>query len=359
MSKTTETEKTTIKHRNADAYDPRDLLIVGEDLPDDENDPLYDPERVAEARKKRKVSILSIKLGNPVPPVICIKRTIDGADRLVVKDGRIRTFDVRYANLELEAAGEPIVKVQVVLHTGMNDTEHALGVATYNSHGVRETPMTRVLRAARLLRRTQKPDGSYDWEAVRVPLNLKTTASLRGYLRLAEGDVALHKAVEAGHISATAASVLAALPKENQAGALKTALDSGSKAVDDVLALVKSLGVEVEKLSDEGVTAPDETLPSASPRPAKKKDENADLAGRPPKKRIVTRIMKRAVEKMKDEATDEATKEKLDLCVKLMTFLQKPGASPPQIIAAFVRAEKQAEAERKAKKLEKAAGAAT
>ena len=345
----------SIKHRNPDAYDPFDLHLVGHDSEGDPSDPLYDPERIKEAVKKRPNDIRSILLGIPVPPVICVKRIVKGRERLDVKDGRTRTMDLRYACEEADKKGEPRPTVQVVVHHGMSDDDHAIGVVSYNHLGQRETPVQKAFKVARLLARLND-----DFDRVRIAANVKSASALRGYKKFVAADAAIIRAAEKGPgdpdgIGIGAACMLAHLPREQQVAALKSALASGAKSVHDIAAQVKALGTEVEEVEGEaGEGGPASASPekAKSPKPA---DPNRDLAGRPPKRRFLTRVMERISEDVKDgEGLTQREKEDLELVRRTMLYQQKANEPPPAVFAKYVRAEKAAEMKRKEKKAEKA-----
>lgn len=361
----TENKSKSLKHRNADAYDPRDFIIAGHDTPPDPTDPLYDPDRVALLSQPRnRNNIDSIKAGVPVPAIIGVKRMHDAGDglgkreRIFVKEGRQRTFDARIAAVELEAKGEAVPFLSVILHNGMTDDDHAIGVGSYNNLGYRESTMTKVRRAAWLNGRCQgRPDRL---DVIKRALNLTSVQSVRGYLRLAEADPLFHKAVEEGRISASAASVLALIPRDAQAAALKNVLGSGMKASEDCWAFVRAMGLKDEDRDASDPTDEDEAHeskadlsdaslgPSSEPEPPKKApkakpkaDPNEDLKGRAPKRVMVRNIVKRATVAASAEGVEAQKAADLELAIKVMRYVSQ-GEAPPACLAPYVRAEKDA-----------------
>lgn len=182
-------------------FDPDDLVIVGLDTKDGKEHPLYDERATLEVPRWL---IDSIKAFGVVEDVV-IRR--DGSDSLVV-DGRQRTKAARLANKELKKEGKDIVRVPVTIRKDDDKGVEAIAALT-NEQRQADTPLVRAQKAQRMLER------GHAEAAVAMYFGI-TKEYLRQLIKLLDLDGSVQKAVENGEVSASAASKLASLKREEQ-----------------------------------------------------------------------------------------------------------------------------------------------
>ena len=199
--------------------DPTNLHIVGLDGEIDDSststDPLFD-ERVGlelDENFVRNIMVYGIST-----PVLCR----DEAGRTVVVDGRQRVRAARQANRRFNDAGEVQLKVPVIVINGSDRRVQGIMISA-NEQRRDDSVLVKAKKAVRMLDLT----GSKDEVCVAFG---KTAQTINAWIRLVNAVTAIHEAIEAGTISATAAIELAGLPRDEQADALTRAIDgAGSK----------------------------------------------------------------------------------------------------------------------------------
>jgi ParB family transcriptional regulator, chromosome partitioning protein len=195
-------------------FDPNELIIIGLDTNDGQDHPLWD-ERIH--LPLSEPMIRNIRVRGVLEPITFVR---DG-DRALVVDGRQRVRHAREAlTLQVKAGEFPLV-VPGIPRRG-NDAE-LFGVArTLNAHRTADGPMTN----ARNVERMAAMGLSEDRIALEMGVTPQTVKAWRLLLDLAP---VVCKAVEAGALSATAASTLAKLPRAEQIAKLGELTAGGAR----------------------------------------------------------------------------------------------------------------------------------
>lgn len=184
---------------------PSDLTVVGIDTDDDESHPLYDP------RIKLPLSenmVLNIMHMGVLEPIQVVK---DGIEYRVV-DGRRRTLHARVANERLKERGLDPIKVPIVVKKGDNKMLFAMGQAS-NRFRVNSGPMESAKAAARFVALGGTVEEiANNWDC--------SEQHVRDMLKLLELDPKVQETMLTGELTATAALMLAPLPKQEQVAAL-------------------------------------------------------------------------------------------------------------------------------------------
>jgi ParB family chromosome partitioning protein len=213
------------KRMNAFRYEPHEFVIIGIDTDDGEEHPLYD---VTERHEIDEGMVLNIMELGVKEPVVVMKEPDDSERgyRVVLVDGRRRVLHARAAVEQMRKLGEPgSVLVPCVLEKGSDDLLERVS-ASLNMVRKDDSVLGKAERVARMLRRN---GGDYAEVAVTIGSTEKT---VRTYEKLMELSAKVKKAVNDGRISATAASKLSDLPKDEQEERLKKLLEeSGGKKV--------------------------------------------------------------------------------------------------------------------------------
>lgn len=198
---------------------PHDLIIIGLDTEDREENPLYD-ERVFQPVDEALVK--NIMVYGIQQPVLVRQE----ASRYYVVDGRQRTRAARRAATMQDAAGEYQVKVPV-REVRADDKRIAGIMVSTNELRQDDEVLTKANKASRLL------DLVGDINEVAIAFG-RTPQQIRNWLKLAEADSSIHSAIKTGVISASAGIELARYPREEQEEALGRAVKAaGGKAVSE------------------------------------------------------------------------------------------------------------------------------
>lgn len=153
-----------------------------------------------------------------------VKKIIDvrkNGDRLEVVDGRRRTRGAVEANRRREERGLPRLTVRVVLEKG-TDEDMDLLMVLGNRGRVDDDPVTLAEKAARLVAKVGE-----ERAALACCTNVRT---LRSWLQILDLAPEIRESVRRGDLKYSAATKLAALPREEQQAALAEAAASGDGA---------------------------------------------------------------------------------------------------------------------------------
>ena len=186
-------------------HSPDDLLIVGLDTEDGEENALFD-QRIF--LQENEALIRNIMIYGVQQPVLCREE----AGALYVVDGRQRVRAARVAAKRQDEAGEFVVKVPVLIAKGDDSRMHGIMVS---ANEIRESDeiLGKALKASRML------DLVGDITEVGIAFG-RSEQTIRNWLSLAGADPDIHDAVRSGKVSASAAIELANLPREEQVSAL-------------------------------------------------------------------------------------------------------------------------------------------
>jgi len=228
---------------------PNELVLIGKDTKDDASHPLYD-ERVNSPIDDGM--LFNIRTFGVIEPVVVWKdRENDG--RLVVVDGRRRVLHARKARL-------PEIPVVYTTHEDLE------GVAVSMNEVRKDTsPLTKANRMYAYVERLQaKNDEPEKAASVRADAIKRcavifgySTKQVENYLALNDCSAKVKRAIDSGRLSATAASNLAKLEKEEQDKKLEQLLKNGRATVRQTKAATtkKPRGLfygkrEVKRLTD-------------------------------------------------------------------------------------------------------------
>jgi ParB-like chromosome segregation protein Spo0J len=199
--------------------DPHDLVIVGLDTDDGPEHDLHD-KRVRDPLDPLFVESI-VAFGVQTPIQVAVK---DG--RYYVVYGRQRTRGAREAIAILKSRGEDSKILVPCMAAKMGDTKRLAQIAIVeNEHRRQDSIAVKAEKAQTLLDRGA--------DVARVALVFAVdTNTVRSWLKFASLSAPVKDAVEAGRITATAASKWADMKKADQVAALELALaDSGGKRV--------------------------------------------------------------------------------------------------------------------------------
>jgi ParB family chromosome partitioning protein len=199
-------------------FDPDEIVIVGVDTKDGPEHPLYD-ERIKLPLDEGMVR--NIQTYGVITPIAFVR---DGETVLTV-DGRRRVLHAREAKKRQLAAGEEPVKVPALPKRG--EDAYLFGISrASNAMRVNDGPLTNARNAQRML-----DMGSSEAE-IAVAFGVKVS-TVKDWLTLLDLATPVKNAVAKGTLSASAASGLAKLSKEEQAAHLEELLAKGVKATAD------------------------------------------------------------------------------------------------------------------------------
>ena len=194
-------------------FAPNELVIVGLDTPDGPEHPLYDERIMLPVKEELVVNIARFGIKKPV-------LVAKIGERALVVDGRQRVRAARAANLLLEAAGDPPLKVPVVVQKGEASTLEQIAIVC-NEYSQDDSVLTKARKAQRLADRGASP--------AEIALIFGVSAQcLSSWARLLEADPAVLEQVEAGRLSSSAAVASLALPREEQQELAEVAAESAA-----------------------------------------------------------------------------------------------------------------------------------
>lgn len=201
--------------------EPDRLIIIGIDTKDGPEHPLYD---VTERHLNLDPALVAnIKHYGIINPVKFRKETDDrGNERLVVIAGRRRVLHARQAVKEQRKAGEMELAVPCIPEKDGDGVLMGI-MASENEHRRDDDILTKAKKAAKMMR-----TGGLDEDEVAVAFGVAKN-TIKNWLRLLEADPKLHKAIDSGKVSESAAAKLAALPRTEQAPALEEAIEEAAK----------------------------------------------------------------------------------------------------------------------------------
>jgi ParB family chromosome partitioning protein len=198
---------------------PGDLCVVGLDTPHQRGEhPLWDKRAFLAADESMVTSILA----HGVKKAIFVR--VNG-DVLEVIDGRRRVINAREANRRIKEDGSdrPFIEVPVVVQKGTD--AHLFGLARLLNRGnLEEDAVTTADAAQRLIDMGKTKEEVAAYLHVGVPM-------LEIYLSLLDLDPKIQKAIESGEISATAASKLSKLSRDEQIVAFDSMRAAGTLSV--------------------------------------------------------------------------------------------------------------------------------
>ena len=239
---------------------PEDVVVIGLDTNDGPEHFLYD-ERInlpLDPAMVQNVKALTVRKA-----INCTRLVINDEERPCVVDGRQRVRCAREANKQLVNEGEPPMKIKIIPERGEEAQLMAIGTST-NCFHVEDTIVEKARKAQRLR------DRGLTTSEVATSLGV-TTTTLAMWSKILGLATPVLKAVSNGQVSASAASRLDGLSKDDQAEQLKELISasngkrvtgrtvvsasakSGRKgATDKPLAPGKRLAHRVIAASDEG-----------------------------------------------------------------------------------------------------------
>lgn len=204
------------KRGNLWQFDPNDLVIIGLDTKHGPEHELWDERTSLPLEEETVINMMAIGVIQTVTI-----RKVDGQAEVV--DGRRRVLHAREANKRLTALGESLIAVPCALEHG--DEVHMEGVAiALNEHRVDDNVITKAQKAVRLLGRN-----GGDTKAAANHFNV-TTTTIKNWTKLVELAPKVRKAVERGDISASAATQLHGMGREEQAKQLEAITADAKKA---------------------------------------------------------------------------------------------------------------------------------
>lgn len=204
------------KRLNAFGMDPDKMVIVGIDTNDGADHVLWDERINLPLKEEMVLNIMAVG----VKQTITVRK--DGDNALVV-DGRQRVRHAREANKRLRERGEPIVLVPTRVEKGSDDMMDMVSVSL-NAQRQEDSTLAKARRAKRMLDRN-----GGDYEPVALAFGVSTKA-VRNWESLLDTSPKVQKAVEAGQISASAATKLSGLARKEQEDELEKLLEDGGKA---------------------------------------------------------------------------------------------------------------------------------
>lgn len=295
------------------SIDPKHLLIVGLDVPDNREDPLHQPDRVAAPVDEQWVEAMNI-MGWPAnESLLCIER--DGAAFIV--EGRQRCKTARKVNdLRSTARQEPI-RASFVIVSGMPDNDLALIGQALNAYGVDDSPLMKARAAALLMERM-------GGETAPVSMAMKLTQQgVRDLVAINGLSPQLHGHIDRGDISAAAVLHIARkVPKvEDQVRLVKDLVEAGTTSVAQVKGAVKrELGEVTPSEGNEGGRGGG--------------GDKGWNKGEKPKLRFVEKVIARALENCDPDTKDG---EVLDTVIKALRWATA-GEPAPRCLSGHITA---------------------
>ncbi len=214
--------KDIAKRGNLWLFDPKALVVIGIDTKDGDEHELWDERIKLPLDEAMVVNIMAIS----VKQTVTIRKGPGG--KAEVCDGRRRVLHAREANKRLKKLGEPLVTVPCALEHG--DESHMATVAiSLNEIRKDDDAIVKAAKAVRLLNRNGN-----DKAAAAIAFGV-TTTTIKNWTKLVELAAPVKKAVANGEISASAATQLHGMEKDDQISELgkmtKAAKASGKKRV--------------------------------------------------------------------------------------------------------------------------------
>jgi ParB family chromosome partitioning protein len=208
------------KRGNLWNFDPEQVVVIGKDTEDGLEHELYDKRIDLPLDESMVLNIMAFG----VKQSITVRRGSTGNPEVV--DGRRRVLHAREANKRLSKAGEPTLTVPAVLERGSADYFEGIAISL-NEIRLDDDIMTKAEKAVRILQRNGN-----DIEKTAMIFGVSGT-TIKNWIKLVELAPKVKKAVVNGEISASAASQLHGLEKEQQVAELnklsETAKQSGKK----------------------------------------------------------------------------------------------------------------------------------
>lgn len=227
---------------NGFRFKPEDLVVIGVDTDDGPEHALWDERIKLSLDESMVASIMAIGVKEP----IIVRKNGDVAE---VVDGRRRVLHAREANKQLKKRGEPEVDVPAMAERGSEDHLAHVSVAL-NEIRLNDDILVKAAKAHRMMSRVG------DAEKVALAFGV-TKTSINNWLKLVELAAPVRKAVSEGLISASAASQLHGLDKDEQLAEMGKLLGGEGKAT------VKKAKAAKKKRADEdgnGIEAPGKRL---------------------------------------------------------------------------------------------------
>jgi ParB family chromosome partitioning protein len=213
------------KRLNAFSMSPDDIVIIGVDTDDTVSHPLWDARAFLPLDEAMVRNIMTYGV---IEPITIMK---DG-ERAVVVDGRRRVLHAREAKRRQEAAGEVTVLVPAMQKRGSDG--RLFGIArSANAHRQQDDLLTNAANAQRML------DMGEDEESIGVTFGVEVQ-TVKIWLKLLDLDTSVKTAVKAGEMSASAASRLASLPRDEQRKTLEDLRAKGELTTKHTTAVVKA-----------------------------------------------------------------------------------------------------------------------
>lgn len=197
--------------------DPNEFVLVGIDTDDGEGHPLYDKRLLMPLKEE---TVLSIMEHGVIQPVL----VQNNGGQAEVLDGRRRIQHAREANKRLRKAKMTPVQVSFLVRRPRSDAER-LGIGVMaNELREDDSMMQKAEKAEHLANLGQEDEAIAGWFGV-------SAQTIRSWRKLLDASSKIHKAIENGKISATAATKLARMKREKQDEALAEMIESGNTTV--------------------------------------------------------------------------------------------------------------------------------
>lgn len=190
------------KRGNAYQFDPNEPVIIGLDTSDGPEHELWDERIKLPLDESMVLNIMAIGVKEST-----LLRLNKGTGKYEVVDGRRRYMHAREANKRLKKAGEELVYVPALIEQG--DDVHMQGVAI-SLNEIRRDDNT-LVKAEKCMRLLQRNGNDYKAAAIRFGVSV---VAIKNWAKVAELPSKVKRAVADGQISASAASELHGLEKE-------------------------------------------------------------------------------------------------------------------------------------------------
>jgi ParB family transcriptional regulator, chromosome partitioning protein len=229
---------------NGFRFDPSDLVVIGVDTEDGSEHPLWDERINLPLDETMVLSFMAIGIKEP----ITVRKTVVNKKEVAeVVDGRRRVLHAREANRRLAKLGDPLLTVPALVERGSEGHMSHVAIAL-NEIRKQDDILVKAEKAARMINR------GGNVEDVATAFGVSKTA-VNNWLKIVELSAPVKKAVADGRISASAASQLHGLSREEQLEELEKALQNGHATTQKVKSAAKKA-----KSGAEGVVAPGKRL---------------------------------------------------------------------------------------------------
>jgi ParB family chromosome partitioning protein len=234
--------------KNAFMLDPDKIVIVGLDTADDDKHVLWDPRIKLEPTEEM---IRSIRVYGIIEPITVAK---DG-DKTIVVDGRQRVKAAREAAKRMREAGEGELLVPAIVRRA-DDLDLMFISRAANSCRTVDSPLVHAKNAQRMI------DHGCSEAQVAASFGV-TVRGVQQWLKLLDLAPEVKRAVEAGKLTASAASSLSKLSRDDQREKLVAIVEKAQVTGKKPTARAVKTAVKVAK-GEDPVMAPKEKVKLAT-----------------------------------------------------------------------------------------------